>query len=83
MDPCNARHPSLHQESGSQVSHSSTFQQIYTNAKGALEKIYFSLNSFFDIAQIRSLEDSYRNLEEHIGYLIPYASFQSRTFDIQ
>ena len=45
MDLVNARHPPIHQESGSQVSPNSTFQQIYTNAKGAFEKIYFSLNS--------------------------------------
>ena len=52
-------------------------------SRDILENIYFSLNSFFDIAQIRNLEDSYRNLETQIERLIPHVSHQTNEFNVQ
>jgi len=77
LDLGGVRRSSPHIESRTQVSHSNTFQQIYTMSRDILENIYFSLNSFFDIAQIRNLEDSYRNLDTQIERLIPHISHQT------
>ena len=83
LDLSGVRHSSSHIESRTQVSHSNTFQQIYTMSRDILENIYFSLNSFFDIAQIRNLEDSYRNLDTQIERLIPHISHQTHEFNVQ
>ena len=83
LDLGGVRQSSPHIESRTQVSHSNTFQQIYTMSRDILENIYFSLNSFFDIAQIRNLEDSYRNLDTQIERLIPHISHQTNEFNVQ
>ena len=83
LDLSGARQPSLHTESTTQVSHSNAFQQIYNMSRDIVENIYFSLNSFFDIAQIRNLEDSYRHLDTQIERLIPHVSHQTDEFNVQ
>ena len=83
LDHSGVRQSSPHIESRTQVSHSYAFQQIYNMSRDILENIYFSLNSFFDIAQIRNLEDSYRNLETQIERLIPHVSHQTNEFNVQ
>ena len=83
LDHSGVRQSSPHIESRTQVSHSNAFQQIYNMSRDILENIYFSLNSFFDIAQIRNLEDSYRNLETQIERLIPHVSHQTNEFNVQ
>jgi len=51
---------------------------------GILLKTYiFSLNSFFDIAQIRNLEDAHRHLDTQIERLIPHVSHQTDEFNVQ
>ena len=86
LDLSGARQPSLHTESTTQVSHSNTnnaFQQIFNMSRDIVENIYFSLNSFFDIAQIRNLEDAHRHLDTQIERLIPHVSHQTDEFNVQ
>merc|ERR1711867_153270 len=66
------RHPSSHTESPTQVSHSNTnnaFQQIFYVSRDIVENTYFSLNSFFYVAQIRNLEEAHRLLDTQIDRL--------------
>ena len=86
LDLSGARQQSSHTESTTQVSHSNTnnaFQQIFYVSRDIVENTYFSLNSFFDVAQIRSLEEAHRLLDTQIDRLIPYVSQQTDEFNVQ
>ena len=47
-----------------------------------MQNIYFSLNSLFDVAQIRTFEDFYKNLDNQIDRLIPHVSHQINKFNV-
>ena len=79
LDHSVARPSSPHIESRTQVSHNYNFQQIYANSRDIMQNIYFSLNSLFDLAQIRNFEDFYRNLDTQIERL----SHQTIQFNVQ
>ena len=85
LDPSRTRQPSSHTESASKVSHSNTnnaFQQLFYVSRDIVENTYFLLNSFFDVAQIRNLEESHRLLDTQIDRLIPYVSQQTEDFNV-
>ena len=48
-----------------------------------MRTIYFSLNTLFDVAQIRTFEDFYSNLDNQIARLIPHVSHQTNEFNVQ
>ena len=82
LDHSVARPSSPHIESRTQVSHNYNFQQIYANSRDIMENVYFSLNSLFDVAQIRNFEDFYKNLDTQIERLIPHVSHQTNKFNV-
>ena len=51
-------------------------------SRDIVENTYFLLNSFFDVAQIRNLEESHRLLDTQIDRLIPYVSQQTEEFNV-
>ena len=81
LDHSVARTPSPHTESN-KVSHNFNFQQIYANSRDIMQNIYFSLNTLFDVAQIRTFEDFYSNLDNQIARLIPHGSHQTNEFNV-
>ena len=48
------------------------FQRVIASTKDIVQAAYLSLNNFFDISQIRTFENSYIGLENHISMLIPH-----------
>ena len=48
-----------------------------------MQNIDFFLNSLFDVAQIRTFEDFYSNLDNQIARLIPHVSHQTNKFNVQ
>merc|ERR1711867_24246 len=72
-------------ESASKVSQSSTsnaFQQLFYVSRDIVENTYFLLCSFFDVSQIRNLEESHRLIDTQISSLIPYVSQQTEEFNV-
>ena len=82
LDHSVARTPSHHTQDN-KVSHNFNFQQIYANSRDVMQTIYFSLNTLFDVAQIRTFENFYSNLDNQIAMLIPHVSHQTNKFNVQ
>ena len=78
-----SRRPSPIRTPEAQVSDFNSFQQIFTNAQISIDRIYFSLNSLVDVAQIRTFEDMYRALDDHVSYLLPFIGLQFNNYNIQ
>ena len=53
------------------------------NAQALIDRIYFSLNSLVDEAQIRTFEDMYRALDDHVSYLLPFIGLQFNNYNVQ
>ena len=82
MDRSEARTPSHHTQDN-KVSQSFDFQRIIASTKDIVQAAYFSLNTFFYISQIRTFENFYIGLENHISMLIPHTNRQNDEFNIQ
>ena len=65
-----SRTPSLHEQEikVSQLD----FQRAIASTKDIVQAAYLSLNNFFDVSQIRTIENFYLGLERHIAMIIPY-----------
>ena len=48
------------------------FQHAIASTKDIVQAAYLSLNNFFDVSQIRTIESFYLGLERHIAMIIPY-----------
>ena len=81
LDRSEARTPSHHTQEN-KVSQFD-FQRIIASTKDIVQAAYFSLNTFFDISQIRTFENFYIGLENQISMLIPHISRQTDEFNIQ
>merc|ERR1712082_43868 len=85
LDLSRARQLPSSPESASKVSQSSTsntFQQLFYVSRDIVENAYFSLSSFYDVSQIRNLEESHRLIDTQISRLIPYVSQQTEEFNV-
>ncbi len=67
-----SRSPSPTRAPEAQVSNSNSLERIFSNAKALVDNIYFSLNSLVDVSQIRTYEDMYRVLDNHVSLLLPF-----------
>merc|ERR1712163_13023 len=55
---------------------------LYSESRDYVEHVYFLIGSFFDMCQIPVLEQSHRNIDSHIGRLIPFASQSNYEFNV-
>ena len=66
----------------SQTSTSNEFQQLFYVSRDIVENTYFLLSSFFDVSQIRNLEESHRLIDNQISKLVPFVSQQTEEFNV-
>merc|ERR1712112_309219 len=70
LEQDDSRTPSLHTQEikVSQLD----FNRAIASTKNIVQAAYLSLNNFFDVSQIRTIENFYLGLERHIAMIIPY-----------
>merc|ERR1711895_26488 len=79
------RKPSPSPESAPKVSQSSTsndFQQLFYEARNIAEHTYSLIRSFFDVSQIKNLEESHRIIDNQIGRLAPFVGQQTEEYNV-
>ena len=55
----------------------------FLNARASVDNIHFSLNSLVDVAQIRTYEDMYMVLDNHVSLLLPFIGLQFHNYNVQ
>ena len=66
----------------SQSSTSNEFQQLFYEARNIAEHTYFLIRYFFDVSQIKNLEEFYRIIDIQIGRITPFVSQQTENYNV-
>merc|ERR1712163_37054 len=61
---------------------SNEFQRMFCESRDYVEHVYSLIGSFFDMCQIPELEQSHRNIDSHIGRLVPFTSQSNDEFNV-
>ncbi len=65
-----------------QFSTSNEFQQLFYEARNIAEHTYFLIRYFFDVSQIKNLEDFHRIIDIQIGRITPFISQQTEEYNV-
>ena len=79
------RNPSPSPEFAPKVSQSSTsneFQQLFYEARNIAEHTYSLIRYFFDVSQIKNLEEFHRIIDIQIGRITPFVSQQTEEYNV-
>ena len=79
------RKPSPSPEFTPKVSQSSTsneFQQLFYEARNIAEHTYSLIRYFFDVSQIKNLEEFHRIIDIQIGRITPFVSQQTEEYNV-
>ena len=66
----------------SQSSTSNEFQQLFYEARNIAEHTNFLIRYFFDVSQIKNLEEFYRIIDIQIGRITPFVSQQTEEYNV-
>ena len=67
------------------VSQSSTcneFQQLFYESRNIAEHTYSLIRYFFDVSQIKNLEEFYRIIDIQLGRITPFVSQQTENYNV-